>query len=269
MSSKSSPVVLAAGAHPDDIEFMMAGTLLLLKEAGAEIHMWNLANGCCGTASHSREEIIRLRWQEAQDAARVAGATMHAPIFDDTEIFYDQPSIRRVAAIVREIQPDILLLQSPQDYMEDHQNSCRLLVTAAFCRGMTNFVTDPVRPTYDKPVAIYHAMPHGLRDGLRRLVRSGHYVDIASVLSCKREMLAQHRSQKEWLDVSQGMDSYLNQMEAVSARMGQLSGALSSAEGWRQHSHSGFAAEDHDPLKMLLASRCRIDEAYRESLDAV
>mgnify|MGYP000867140096 CR=1 FL=1 len=42
-------VVLAAVAHPDDIEFMMAGTLFLLKQAGAEIHLWNLANGCCGS----------------------------------------------------------------------------------------------------------------------------------------------------------------------------------------------------------------------------
>jgi hypothetical protein len=151
--------------------------------------------------------------------------------------------------------------------MEDHQNSCRLLVTAAFCRGMINLVTDPVRPTYDKPVAIYHALPHGLRDGLRRQVWSGHYVDITTVLACKREMLAQHRSQKEWLDVSQGMDAYLKEMEAMSARVGQLSGAFASAEGWRQHSHLGFAAEDHDPLKKLLGSRCRIDEAYRRSLD--
>jgi LmbE family N-acetylglucosaminyl deacetylase len=42
--------VLAAAAHPDDIEFMMAGTLLRLKDAGCEIHLWNLANGCCGSA---------------------------------------------------------------------------------------------------------------------------------------------------------------------------------------------------------------------------
>lgn len=33
------PVVLAAAAHPDDIEFMMAGTLLRLKDAGAQIHL--------------------------------------------------------------------------------------------------------------------------------------------------------------------------------------------------------------------------------------
>jgi len=53
-------VVLAASAHPDDIEFMMAGTLLLLKEAGAEIHMWNLANGHCGTASSSKRFLAKV-----------------------------------------------------------------------------------------------------------------------------------------------------------------------------------------------------------------
>ena len=38
-------IVLAIAAHPDDIEFMMAGTLLLLKQAGCETHYLNIANG--------------------------------------------------------------------------------------------------------------------------------------------------------------------------------------------------------------------------------
>jgi N-acetylglucosamine malate deacetylase 1 len=36
---------IAVAAHPDDIEFMMAGTLLLLKRAGYEIHYFNLLSG--------------------------------------------------------------------------------------------------------------------------------------------------------------------------------------------------------------------------------
>ena len=42
---------------PDDIEFMMAGTLFRLKEAGCEIHYMNVANGCCGTDRHEIDEI--------------------------------------------------------------------------------------------------------------------------------------------------------------------------------------------------------------------
>ena len=48
----ASLTVLAFGCHPDDIEFMMAGTLLLLKDLGVELHYINIANGSCGTAVH-------------------------------------------------------------------------------------------------------------------------------------------------------------------------------------------------------------------------
>jgi N-acetylglucosamine malate deacetylase 1 len=249
---KLKPVVLAAVAHPDDIEFMMGGTLLRLKQAGAEIHMWNLANGSCGTVRHNRAEIIRLRGQEARDAARVAGATAHPPLFDDLAIFYDAPSLACVAAVVREIQPTIVLTQSPADYMEDHQNTCRLIVSATFTRGMPNFATKPARSTYDAPVAVYHALPHGLRDGMRQMIVPDCYVDIGTVLAKKREMLAQHRSQKEWLDVSQGMDAYLREMEALSREVGRMSSRYELAEGWRRHAYLGFGPVEFNPLRQLL-----------------
>jgi len=245
-------VVLAAAAHPDDIEFMMAGTLLLLKDAGAEIHMWNLANGHCGTARHSREEIIRIRAYEAQDAARLAGAVSHGPLFDDLAIFYDQPSLARVAAVVREIRPAIILTHSPQDYMEDHQNTCRLITTAAFGRGMRNFITDPPRETFERDVALYHALPHGLHDGLGQLVRPDIFVDTAPVADRKRAMLTSHRSQKEWLDISQGMDAYLSEMDRMAAEVGRLSGRFACAEGWRRHNPLGLAPESFDPLTEML-----------------
>lgn len=254
--SSEKHIVLAAAAHPDDIEFMMAGTLLRLKAAGAEIHMWNLANGHCGTARHTREEIIRLRAAEAEASARLAGAVSHPPLFDDLDIFYDRPSLARVAAVVREIRPTIILTQSPQDYMEDHQNTCRLIVTAAFSRGMRNFVTDPPRGGGDQSVSVYHALPHGLKDGLGQSIRPDLYVDIAAVLGAKRAMLACHRSQKEWLDVSQGMDAYLNEMVAMSAAVGRLSGRMAYAEGWRRHNALGFAPNDFTPLETQLKGDC-------------
>lgn len=250
-SKSESIVVLAAAAHPDDIEFMMAGTLLLLKDAGAEIHMWNLANGHCGTAQHSREDIIRIRAAEAEASARLAGAISHAPLFDDLGIFYDKPSLARVAAVVREIRPTIVLTQSPLDYMEDHQNTCRLLVTAAFSRGMRNFETQPPRTPWDASLAVYHALPHGLRDGLGNLTTPDVYINTTTVLNRKRDMLACHRSQKEWLDVSQGMNAYLVDMEKMSAELGRRSGCFPHAEGWRKHSILGFGPTDFNPLKTL------------------
>jgi LmbE family N-acetylglucosaminyl deacetylase len=264
--ASEKPVVLAAVAHPDDIEFVMAGTLLRLNAAGCEIHMWNLANGCCGTATHDRGEIMTMRKAEAEASARIAGATNHRSIADDIAIFYEPKLLAQVAAVVRTVKPNIVLTHSPQDYMEDHQNVCRLLVTGAFTKGMRNFPTDPSVPPFEGKTALYHALPHGLRDGLRKLVRSGQFVDIAPVLATKREMLAQHKSQKEWLDHSQGMDAYLKEMEDMSHAVGKQSGRFQYAEGWRRHSHLGFGPADYDPLQQLLGSACWTDPEYEASL---
>ncbi len=246
------PIVLAAAAHPDDIEFMMAGTLLLLKQAGAEIHMWNLANGHCGTARHTREEIICVRAAEAQASARLAGAVSHPPLFDDLGIFYDSASLAKVSAVVRAIRPAIILTQSPRDYMEDHQNVCRLMVTSAFSRGMCNCVTDPPCKAYEAPVAVYHALPHGLRDDLGKPVHADAYINVESVLPQKRAMLACHKSQKEWLDVSQGMGAYVTEMDRMSAEMGRMSGCFAHAEGWRLHNPLGLGSDGFNPLKEQL-----------------
>ncbi len=257
---------LAIAAHPDDIEFMMAGTLLALKQAGAAIHMWNLANGSCGTAIHDRDEIVRLRWDEARASARAAGAILHPPLVDDLAIYYEPRLVARVAAVIRAVRPAILLVPSPQDYMEDHANTCRLAVTAAFARGMRNFTADPPAEPWGGDVALYHALPHGLRDGLRRLIVPGQYVDVGPTLAAKRNMLAQHRTQKDWLDASQGMGSYLHEMEGMCRQVGRLSGRFEHAEGWRRHSHLGFSDADADPLSALLGPACWVDPAYELSL---
>jgi LmbE family N-acetylglucosaminyl deacetylase len=248
-------VALAVVAHPDDVEFMMAGTLLLLREAGADIHIWNLANGCLGTVRHTRAEISAIRWQEAQDAARVAGATAHPPLFDDMAIFFDGPSLARVSAGIREIGPDIILTQPVVDYMEDHQNTARLVVSAAFSRGMPNLVTNPIRGPVEGPVAIYHALPSGLRGPTGERPVASHLVDIGTVFPLKKEMLSRHRSQKEWLDVSQGMDAYLRTMEDLGREAGRMSGRFELAEGFSQHWHLGYSDPGWDPLAALLGGR--------------
>ncbi len=245
-------VALAAVAHPDDIEFMMAGTLLLLKQQGVEIHLWNLCNGSCGSASLSAQEIAAIRWEEAQNAAKVAGGIAHPPLFDDLGAYYDAPSLARVGSVIREINPNIILTHSPQDYMEDHQNVCRLIVTAAFSRGMKNFTTHPPQEPSSTEVALYHALPHGLNDSLRTPIQPHFLINIASVIEQKKEMLVQHKSQKEWLDITQGMSAYELEMERMSQAVGKISGSFSVAEGWRRHSHLGFASETYNPLQTLL-----------------
>jgi LmbE family N-acetylglucosaminyl deacetylase len=242
----------AVAAHPDDIEFVMAGTLILLSRAGYEIHYMNIANGCCGSLEHSAEDTARIREREARAAAKLIGAAYHPPLVNDMEIFYDHATLSRLAAVMREVSPEILLIHSPSDYMEDHMNACRLALGAAFTRGMPNYVTNPPVAPVQQDVTVYHAQPHGNRDPLGQIVRPSIFVDTETVLDLKTAMLNCHRSQQGWLDASQGLSSYVTTMHELMAEVGRMSGRFRVAEGWRRHLHYGYCAADADPLTMAL-----------------
>jgi len=256
-----SAMAFAVAAHPDDIEFGMTGTLLLLKDAGYDLHYLNIANGSCGTTTRDVESIVRIRRGEAIEAARAMGAVFHESLVNDIDIFYEKALLARVGAIVREVRPEILLVPSPVDYMEDHVNAERLAVTAAFCRGMPNFPTDPPHPPVDQAVTVYHAQPYGNIDRMGKPVTPDLFVDLAGVIEKKTEVLARHRSQKEWLDKSQGLDSYLHTMQDLSRQVGEMSGRFEYAEGWRRHSHLGFCSPDSDPLSEALGGSVLAAEA--------
>lgn len=251
-----SKVALATAAHPDDVEFMMAGTLALLADAGYECHIFTIGNGNCGTATHTHDEIVRIRGAEGHDAASVIGATYHEGLVNDLEIVYEVELLRRVTAVIRAVEPEIVLTQSPQDYMEDHQNASRLTVTACFSRGMRNWVTHPATAATMQDVFLYHAQPFGNLDALRTPIAPALFVDVADKIEVKAEMLRRHASQKEWLDVSQGKDSYTNSMRDICAQIGAMAPKpVAFAEGFRQHLHVGMSAQDEDRLATVLGDR--------------
>ncbi|MGV3502574.1 MAG: PIG-L deacetylase family protein [Adhaeribacter sp.] len=257
---------LAIAAHPDDIELMMAGTLLQLKAAGYEIHYLNLARGNCGSLEYDAATTQQLRLAEARQAAAILGAHFHEPFCNDMEIVYDVPTLRRLAAVIREVRPRVVLTHSPADYMEDHTTTCRLAVSAAFTRGMPNFQSDPPRPTETYDCTLYHSLPHSLTDSLRRRLVAGAYVNTGPVHATKMAALQAHQSQQNWLDASQQLNSYLQTMEDNSLAIGRQSGRFTHAEGWRRHLHHGFCGPDTDPLQEL-GSDYLVNEAYERSLE--
>ncbi len=257
---------IAIGCHPDDIEFMMSGTLMLLKDAGYEIHYMNVANGSCGTNKYDRETIIKMRREESINAAQSIGAVYHESLVDDLEVFYERDALHRLGSVVREVAPEIILTHYPHEYMEDHSNTCRLAVSSAFCRGMTNFVTEPPTKTTGQEVTLYHTIPYGLRDSLRKKVKAEIYVDISELVEEKKKMLGLHKSQKEWLDDSQGMDSYLISMAEMCGKIGEMSGKFTHAEGWIRHLHQGLCAADADPLSKALETKALANAKFTETL---
>ncbi len=254
MSEKK--VALAVGAHPDDVEFLMAGTLALLGDAGYELHIMTIGNGNCGTAEHTHEEIIRIRGREARNAAALIGATYHRGLVNDIEIFYEEELLRRVTARVRQIRPNIVLTHSPQDYMEDHMNTSRLMVTACFTRGMRNWQSMPREDSTFQDVYLYHAQPLGNLDPMRKPIIPSLLVDVTEKMDVKEAMLREHRSQKNWLDVSQGKDAYIDAMVEMAEQVADMSeSSVRYAEGWRQHLHVGLSAQDGDPISEVLGDK--------------
>jgi LmbE family N-acetylglucosaminyl deacetylase len=249
------PTVLAIAAHPDDIEFVMAGTLMLLAERGWTVHYFNLADGSRGSLKLDPVTCAATRLAEARAAAERLPAVFHGPIFPDMEIAYTQPALRKVAAVVRQARASIVLTHSPIDYMLDHEIACQLAVSAAFCHGMPNFQTDPPVEPYFEPVTIYHAQPHGNSTPTGEPILPHFVVDIGEVISRKRELLALHASQLEWLDSSQGMSEFTATMLDASRTVARFAGRCEFAEGWRRRKHWGFCGPNDDPLRVALADR--------------
>jgi LmbE family N-acetylglucosaminyl deacetylase len=251
------PSAIAIAAHPDDIEFVMAGTLLRLSQAGWETHYINLSTGNMGSTVMDADETARVRAEEAQAAAKLLGSKWYPPFCDDLSIFYTEENLRRLCAVIREANPSVLLTHALADYMEDHMITARLAVTAAFARGIPNYESRPEQKPVLEPCTIYHAMPHGQCTPLREPVTPELYVDTSTVHRIKRAALACHASQKEWLDRTQGQESYLVTMDEFSIALGRESGAFEHAEGWTRHLHYGFGAAKDDPLSEVLGNGVR------------
>ncbi len=255
MSEKRA--VLAVGAHADDVEFQMAGTLSLLMKAGFESHIMTLAKCDLDSNEMPRQKMTKIRDQEARRSAAVIGAVYHPAIVPDMMIFYENKILRKVAAVVREVQPTIVLLPSLDDYMEDHMNTARLVVSACFVHAMRNYVTDPPRAMTTKDVFLYHAQPHSNRDGMRQFVIPELFVDIATEMDVKLKMLTCYGSQWKWLKETQGMDNFIDNMRRSCAELASKAPrkGIEYAEGFRQHSYIGFSAEDGDPLSLALGDK--------------
>ncbi len=233
--------VLGIFAHPDDAEILIAGTLSLLHDAGWEVHIATLAKGDKGSATHSRDEITRMRNAEAINAAAVINGTYHCLGFDDVYIPYDRDSVNKTTALVREVAPSIVFTGSPSDYMVDHEMTSRIVQTACFAAGVR--LMDVAEEAFEPVPYLYYADPLDGKDILGNPVIPTFYVDITGVMGTKEKMLASHASQRNWLLAHHKVDEYILAMK----RFGEQRGGeinVTYAEGFRQHLGHSFPQDN-------------------------
>jgi len=237
--------VLALFAHPDDAEFLCAGTLAHLANRGAKIHMVTMTAGDCGSTILPPAKITRIRQREAVRAAKLVKATYTCLEEKDLLVFYDGPTVKKVLELVRRVNPELVLTHSPVDYMVDHETASRLCQSACFAAMAPNFRTG-ARPRAKAPRRVphlYYAQPFGGRDIFGNEIRPTLFVDISPTFELKERMLACHESQQAWLHAQQDIPRPSHPMREMAERAGKLSG-FRLAEGFRQHLGQGFPQDD-------------------------
>jgi LmbE family N-acetylglucosaminyl deacetylase len=228
--------VLTLLAHPDDAEFLCAGTVIrLVQEHGWQAHIASMTPGDCGSTELPPEEISRLRRAEGARAAGLIGARYHCLEERDLLVTYNEQALERVTRLLRAVRPRLVLTHSPADYMLDHEVTSTLARAAAFAAPVPNFLQGCGHgPALEQIPYLYYCDPIEGKDLFGRPVAPDFAIDISGVIEGKAAMLASHASQREWLLKHHGLDHYIQAMRDWSARRGRACG-VAYAEGFRQH----------------------------------
>jgi LmbE family N-acetylglucosaminyl deacetylase len=228
--------ILSILAHPDDAEFLCAGTLIRLgREHGFAVHIASMTAGDCGSVEQGPFEISRTRRNEGAAAASLIGATYHCLDERDLLIVYGERTLEKVTRLLRLVQPTIVLTHSPSDYMLDHEVTSTVVRAAAFAAPIPNFLMERrLGPPLPHIPHLYYCDAIEGKDPLGRDVPAGFVIDVSGVIDTKAEMLARHASQREWLLKHHGMDQYIEAMKHWSTRRGQEID-VAHGEGFRQH----------------------------------
>ncbi len=128
-SSPSEPgPLLVIGAHPDDIEFGVGGVVVAESRRGRGVHLVVCSRGESGTHGTAAGRTI-----EAENAAAQMGATLEfLDLGGDANIENTRAGARQIAAIIRRLQPEILLtLTTEENQHPDHPAVGRMTRDAA------------------------------------------------------------------------------------------------------------------------------------------
>lgn len=217
--------ILAVGAHPDDLEILCSGTLAKFVREGHELVMCHTLNGNLGHTEIPRDELKDIRREEAKTAASVIGAESITLDIDDLDIYPGKDARYKMIEAIRKAKPDIIILPDPADYMPDHTITSAVGFDASFMATLPQLITRS--PAHRKLTPVYYM------DTLAGFnFNPEEFVDISEVEGIKREMIACHKSQAQWLKEHDNID-YVEFAMVQSSFRGMQCG-VKYAEAFRQ-----------------------------------
>ncbi len=215
--------ILAFGAHPDDVEIGMAGTMILHARKGYKTGICDLT-----LAELSSNGNVVLRQEEAEKAAEVMG--LHERInleLPDRGLRLTESHIQKVARTIRIYKPKAVFLPYPVDRHPDHGNCSRLVEEAVFSAGIRKYQVEGELSAHRVDKLYYYFI-----NGYDHPYFS---VDVSEVYEKKRDCLNAYKSQ--FMTSGDGVptplnNGYLDTVEARDALFGKESG-VNHAEGFR------------------------------------
>jgi LmbE family N-acetylglucosaminyl deacetylase len=165
--------LLAIGAHPDDIEIYMFGTLAASRAAGSELDFAIATDGGAG-GTIDPAQLRAMRRREATAAAATLGVVPRFLDFPDGRLSADAALVDELRTLIRSEDPDLVLTHACNDYHGDHRALSEAVRLAA------HFVA---------PVAYADTM---MGVGFAPT----HYVDITAEFAGKCAAILRHESQQ-------------------------------------------------------------------------
>ncbi len=214
--------IVAVGAHPDDIEFGAGGVLTLLARRDHRLHFVTMTAGDLGSPNMMDDDIAATRFEEARTSAEQFGATYDCIGTGDLRIGTSGEAVKELVRVFRKYEVDVVLTHPRRDYMEDHEQTHRAVRDAANRLPILRYRRMQVRSgnypeALESTPRMYYWAPHGGLDW-EGSPFSAHFLIALDegVLDAKRDALACHASQREWLRRHYGTDEYIESMEELS-----------------------------------------------------
>ena len=112
-------VILAVGAHPDDMDFGASGTIAKWVEEGASAYYLILTDGSRGSSDSkmTHKKLAAIRKKEQEGAGRILGLKK---IFflnhTDTQLIADFSLKEEISRVIKTVRPNIVITMDPTFY---------------------------------------------------------------------------------------------------------------------------------------------------------
>jgi bacillithiol biosynthesis deacetylase BshB1 len=231
--------ILAFGVHPDDVELGCAGTIMAAINQGKKVGIVDLTRGELGTRG-----TPTTRTQEAAAAAKIMGVDIRENL-DMADGFFanDEAHQRKIIALIRKYQPDIILANAPEDRHPDHGRSAKLVSDAAFLSGLRKIETvhDGASQQAWRPAYTFHYIQD-------RFIQPSFVIDITKYMDRKIEAVLAYGTQFNSADTSEpqtyiSSPQFLETVKARALMLGKRIG-VGYAEGYITEKIIGFSNFD-------------------------